>query len=202
MRPRVKICGVRSGGDAQLAVELGATHIGCVLASDSPRCATIDEARRLASGVTDAQVILVFRKPSADEVVDVSAEVGVSHVQVHGVDEQFYVDLEAKGLTAHRVYSVSKDAGALPRIEATEGCPAFLDVGRGGAGVPFDWSLMRRGAPAATFIAGGITPENISTLLEQRPWGVDVSSGVESSPGVKDPDKLRRLFAVLAEVTT
>ena len=60
--------------------------------------------------------------------------------------------------------------------------------------------MLNGQAPHATFIAGGVTPENLSALLEQSPWGVDLSSGVESAPGVKDPDKLRRLFAVVAEV--
>ncbi len=203
MMPRIKICGVRRAPDALLAVDLGATHIGCVLAKDSPRCATPGEVREIAAAVASAaQMILVFRDPRAEEVAEASAVTGVENVQVHGVDEIFCLQLEARGLAVHRVYSLAPDATELPkpRVAPTEGCPAFLDVGRGGAGRPFDWEMLGEQAPHATFIAGGVTPDNVSRLLEQKPWGVDLSSGVESAPGVKDPEKIRRLFAVLAEV--
>ena len=71
MRPKIKICGVRRVADALLAVDLGATHIGCVLAPDSPRCATLNEARELVAAVgSSAQVVLVFRNPSVEEVVE------------------------------------------------------------------------------------------------------------------------------------
>ena len=66
-------------------------------------------------------------------------------------------------------------------------------------GQAFDWSILGGRAPHATFIAGGVTPENVSALLRQQPWGVDLSSGVESVPGVKDPIKLGRLFAALGD---
>ncbi len=203
MMPKIKICGVRRAPDAQLAIDLGATHIGCVLAKDSPRCATPEEVREIAASVASAaRIILVFRDPSVEEVAEASAVTGVLNVQVHGVDESFCSQLEARGLSVHRVYPVTPDTTGLPkpRVVPTEVCPAFLDVGRGGAGRPFDWGMLGGQAPHATFIAGGVTPDNVSKLLEQKPWGVDLSSGVESAPGVKDPEKLRRLFAVLAEV--
>ena len=204
MRPKIKICGVRRVVDATLAVDLGATHIGCVLAPDSPRCATLDEVQELVAAVgRAAQVVLVFRNPPAEAVVDASTATGIGHVQVHGVGEDFYLQLEARGLVSMRVYSLPPGSVELPRrggFAPTEECPAFLDVGPGGSGQRFDWRMLNGQAPHATFIAGGVTPENLSELLEQSPWGVDLSSGVESAPGVKDPDKLRRLFAVVAEV--
>jgi phosphoribosylanthranilate isomerase len=203
MKPKIKICGVRRVADALLAVELGATHIGCVLAPDSPRCATVNEARELVAAVGSvAQVVLVFRNPTPEVVVEAGKATGIGHVQVHGVGEDFYRQLEARGLVPLRVYSMQKGVAKLPQLALapTEGCPAFLDVGSGGSGRRFDWTVLNGQAPHATFIAGGVTPENASELLEQNPWGVDLSSGVESAPGVKDPDKLERLFAVLAEV--
>ncbi len=203
MRSRVKICGVRRVADAQLAVELGATHIGCVLAKDSPRCAAMAEARDLAAALAgSAQLILVFRNANAEDIVEASAATGVANDQVHGADEAFYTGLETRGLIAHRVHSLPPGTTELPHLQPapTEDCPSFLDVGRGGTGQAFDWTILDGRVPHATFIAGGVTPENVSALLRQQPWGVDVSSGVESAPGVKDPAKLERLFAVLAEV--
>lgn len=203
MRPRVKICGVRRVADAQLAVELGATHIGCVLAVDSPRCATLEEARELAAALAGtAQMILVFRNPQAQDVAEVSTATGIANVQVHGVDEEFYASLETRGLIVHRVHSLSPGTTELPHLQPvpTEECPSFLDVGRGGAGQAFDWNILRGRVPHATFIAGGVTPDNVSALVGHQPWGVDLSSGVESAPGVKDPEKLKHLFAVVAEV--
>ena len=203
MRPKIKICGVRRVADALLAVDLGATHIGCVLAPDSPRCATVNEARDLVAAVGSvAQVVLVFRNPTAEVVAEAGKATGIRHVQVHGVGEDFYRQMEARGLVPLRVYSMPKGIAELPQLALapTEACPAFLDVGSGGSGRRFDWTVLNGQAPHATFIAGGVTPENASELLQQNPWGVDLSSGVESAPGVKDPDKLERLFAVLAEV--
>ena len=203
MRSRVKICGVRRVADAQLAVELGATHIGCVLAKDSPRCATLKEARDLAAALAGtAQLILVFRNVSAEDVVEASTATGIANVQVHGADEEFYIGLESRGLIAHRVHSLPPGTTDSPHLKPapTEDCPSFLDVGRGGTGQAFDRSILGGRAPHATFIAGGVTPENVASLLRQQPWGVDLSRGVESVPGVKDPIKLGRLFAVLAEV--
>jgi phosphoribosylanthranilate isomerase len=81
----------------------------------------------------------------------------------------------------------------------TDASPAVLDVGDGGSGTPFDWSLLAPRAPSATFIAGGVTPHNVSALLRYRPWGIDLSSGVERVPGEKDHGSLRLLFAAVAE---
>ena len=73
----------------------------------------------------------------------------------------------------------------------------MFDVGGGGSGRAFDWRILGERAPERAFIAGGLRPENIGRLLPFRPWGVDVSSGIESAPGVKDPERLRRFFDLL-----
>jgi phosphoribosylanthranilate isomerase len=75
-----------------------------------------------------------------------------------------------------------------------------LDVAAGGSGRRFDWALLGGRAPYATFIAGGITPDNVGALLRHAPWGIDVSSGVESAPGVKDGGRLKALFASLRQL--
>lgn len=205
MNVRVKICGVRRVQDAELAVELGADFIGCVLAQDSPRRATLDEVREILESVGGrAQLVLVFRAASVHEIEDAVESTGVQRVQPHGADERTCSRLERRGVTVHRVRSLSPGARRLPKLEPepTEDRPALLDVGPGGSGTAFDWSLLAPRAPFATFIAGGISPENLAGLLAYRPYGIDLSSGVESSPGVpgvKDRDRLCRLFERLEE---
>jgi phosphoribosylanthranilate isomerase len=104
--------------------------------------------------------------------------------------------LESEGLRVLRVYGVDEDSRTLPArsIEPNEARPALLDVSGGGTGRRFDWRLLGSQAPPFTFVAGGIRAENIEELLLQRPYGVDLSSGVERAPGVKDEEKLRRFF--------
>ena len=80
--------------------------------------------------------------------------------------------------------------------------PVLLDVGAGGSGTPFDWRLLGRVAPPRLWIAGGITPANVRALLARAPFGIDVSSGVERAPGIKDARRLRALFAAIEEGTS
>lgn len=198
MSPRVKICGICRARDARLALEAGAWRLGCVLAQDSPRRTTLARARELAV-VFPERVVLVFRDPALDDVLHAARTARTDQVQVHGVDESFYQALDQQGLRAWRVHPVARDATRLPRLEPrpSEDRPAVLDVGRGGTGERFAWDLLRRGAPHATLIAGGVSPDNVRALLHHRPWGIDVSSGVEESPGRKDARKLRALFEQL-----
>ena len=202
MRPLVKICGLRRAEDAEVALELGADLLGCVLASDSPRCATLAEVAGIAAAAAGrAEVVLVFRRPAHDQVVTACRDTGVGRIQVHGVPAAAVDALEATGLCAHRVYAVGEAARQLPVFDPapTPDRPAVLDVGTGGSGRTFDWRLLGARAPAATFVAGGITADNVATLLAHRPHGIDLSSGIEREPGVKDPDEMRRVFRTLGE---
>ena len=203
----VKVCGLRRAADAERAVEAGARLLGCVLAADSPRRATHDEVRRVAAAGAAAEVpvetVLVFRAASTEQVVGSCRALGLRRVQVHRPAAGQLVALARAGLLVHRVHGLPAagdgPGAALPRLEPapTPHCPALLDTGAGGSGTPFDWDLLAGGAPHATYVAGGLTPENLPALLVHRPFGVDLSSGLESAPGVKDPGRLRDLFALL-----
>lgn len=197
--PVVKICGLREGGDAELCVELGASYLGCVLAADSPRRATLNQVRAIAEIAGGrASVVLVFRGNSGDQVMRACALTGVRRVQIHGLNPMAANALRLQGLQVHPVYQVTPGAAVLPEFAApSPRRPAILDTGRGGTGVPFGWHLLGDRAPAATLIAGGVTPDNVAELLRRRPYGIDVSSGIESAPGCKDHAALRRLFANL-----
>jgi indole-3-glycerol phosphate synthase/phosphoribosylanthranilate isomerase len=201
MKTRVKVCGLRRAADAALAIELGATHLGCVLVPDSPRCASLRDVARVLDAAGDAAVVLVFRNATAGTVLAAVEATGVRRVQVHGAGDELLGRLETAGCLVHRVYSIEPGARVLPALAAAdETRPQLLDVAAGGSGRRFDWTLLGGRAPHATFIGGGITPENVGALLCHAPWGIDVSSGVESAPGVKDPGRLKALFASLRQI--
>ncbi len=196
----MKICGLTSVADAELAVGLGATHVGCVLVADSPRGIDVERAGSIAAAVGERAVrVLVFRAPDLAAVRAAAARTGVDWVQVHAVDPGFYSALERAGLRTLRVHAVAAGSRDLPPLSPapSPAAPALLDVGQGGSGQRFDWAQLGERAPDATFIAGGIDPDNVTELLQHRPWGIDLSSGVEHEPGVKDPVRLRRLFAAI-----
>ena len=224
-RVQVKVCGVRRVEDARLAVELGAGWIGCVRAVDSPRRATLREVAAIRREVDErVGVVLVGRvrpgkaeakgdeknrrdeRDDGDEREIVAAlvreakRVGASAMQIHGASRAALARVRDAGLVAWRVISLARGAARLPRSLRTARVarsPVLLDVGAGGSGTPFDWRLLGRVAPPRLWIAGGITPENVGELLEHDPFGIDVSSGVERVPGVKDARRLRELFAVI-----
>lgn len=201
--PEVKICGLRRPEDGRLAVRLGARWIGIVRAPDSPRSATLDEARRvLAAALAEddrVRPVLATGRRTRAEVAADAAALGIARVQPHGLSAAGVRALEAAGLIVHRVVTVPETAARLPDYETATGeqGPLVFDVGGGGSGRSFDWSILGERSPPRAFIAGGLRPENVGRLLPYRPWGVDVSSGVESAPGVKSGDRMRRFFEVL-----
>ena len=111
--------------------------------------------------------------------------------------------LRAAGVRVYPVLLITADATRLPQpdTEPTDDEPAVLDTG-GGTGIRFPWRLLAGGAPAHTFIAGGVRPDNVACLLAYRPWGIDLASGVESAPGIKQPAAMAALFASVAAART
>jgi indole-3-glycerol phosphate synthase / phosphoribosylanthranilate isomerase len=197
---RVKICGLRRASDAAAAIALGATHLGVVLAEDSPRCATTQEARaiaRLAHGVVP--MVLVFRKQGTDVIQALCDAVGSPRVQVHGASPEQRLELQLAGLVPMQVVQVAATASRLPELQPPP-CqrePALFDGGSGGSGQSFCWDLLGTLAPVGVFVAGGIRPDNLGRLLRHQPWGIDVSSGIEGEPGVKDLVLMSQLFQAI-----
>jgi phosphoribosylanthranilate isomerase len=197
MRPVVKICGLKRVEDAELAVSLGANLVGSVRTPSSPRRVSLDEARALFSRVgSSAARVLVFRDVPLEEVLSDARAAGADWVQLYDASDSDVRRVEDAGFRVLRVYAMSEKSEGLPAFpsEPSKERPALLDVSGGGSGRRFDWDLLGAAAPAFTFVAGGIRPDNVSDLLERRPYGIDLSSGVERAPGVKDEEKLRRLF--------
>ncbi len=199
MRPLVKICGLKRVEDLELAVRLGADLVGAVRTKSSPRSVSVEEARTLFSvvaEVSEATRVLVFRDEALEEVLTDARSAGADWVQLRGASDADVARVEETGLRVLRVVDVIEHARAIPPFasEPSEDRPALLDVGGGGSGRRFDWGLLGAEAPPFTFVAGGIRPDNVESLLAHRPYGIDLSSGVEREPGVKDEGKLLALF--------
>lgn len=188
----VKICGITSEDDALLAVALGADALGFVFAP-SPRQVTAsrvyDITRRLPPEIL---TVGVFRDELPDRVVDITQRAGLKAAQLHGRESRTQVEQVNKYI--HWVIK-SVEAGSTAAMNADNlGTDMVLvDASEPGSGKLFDWSLLADMPEVPRLmLAGGLNPENVGLAIETvRPWGVDVSSGVETEPGRKDPIKLR-----------
>ncbi|MFD1815342.1 phosphoribosylanthranilate isomerase [Rhodococcus gannanensis] len=190
----VKMCGLRDEATVDHAVALGVDAVGFVLA-DSPRQVTAAEAARLRARVPDGVLAVgVYVRMSLDEIVASAAEAGLDHVQVHDLRSADDVRvLHDAGLTVIRAVNT----GGADAVDADYGADVLLvDGAVAGAGVTWDWQ-DRSALPTGRWIlAGGLTPDNVArAVATSGAWGVDVSSGIESSRGVKD-HALMTAFAV------
>lgn len=212
---RIKICGVRTPEDARLAFEAGADAVGLNFYPQSPRYVDYQAAAKIRAEVpADATVVGVFAQAPKEQVTKYWESLPLSLVQLHGDEPAAYIrqleDLDL--LKAFRL--VAGDPGAITQIdEFVNECrsdaganlrlillDAFNPAVLGGTGERADWLLAQKVAERADFppliLAGGLTPENVATAIEQaRPYGVDVASGVESSPGRKDFGKVLAFVA-------
>jgi len=200
---RVKICGVARLEDAVLAAELGAWAVGMVFYAPSPRCCPVDQAELIA-GTLKRRVELcgVFVNASLTEIGRLADQLGLTVVQLHG-DEGPSFCAEVARRTGARVIKAAPigGAGALQDLERFHTDFHLLDGHtpglRGGGGHTFEWELLAaRRSKVPAILSGGLSPENVRHAIDlAHPYGVDVASGVERSPGVKDEARLRAFFA-------
>jgi phosphoribosylanthranilate isomerase len=196
---RVKLCGITRPEDAELAAEVGAWAIGFVLWPGSKRAA--DPA--VAAGIARAQrrrleLVGVFVNPTLDEVAHAVEGIGLTHVQLHGDEGPAFCSAVAQRTGARVIKALGIVSGADIRdIERFHTDLHLLDSGRGGSGRPWDWELIsQRRSPVPVVLAGGLTPETVAEgIAAVRPWAVDVASGVESAPGIKDRAKVEAFVA-------
>ena len=205
MPTRVKICGVTRLEDAQQAVELGAAALGFNFYAPSPRYIDPGAARaivrRLPPFVTPVGVFA--NETDKARVISIAREAGATAVQLHGprfpdLDEL----LSAFTLVVAVAVQESFKAEALGKFQPSAYLLDAFDPERpGGTGKTFDWNAAREAKRYGPIIlAGGLTPENVGRAVRvARPFAVDVASGVESAPGIKDPARLRAFFAAVAE---
>lgn len=192
----VKICGITNVEDALWAAQCGATAIGLILAEESPRRVTPEAARAIVSELPDSVLrVGVFVNHTVERVNECVRELGLSYAQLHGEEPPDYCrKVEANVIKAFRISSRS-DLDSVKKYDVDAFLlDAFSPARRGGTGKTFDWSLAvsakEYGVPI--IVSGGLNPENVAEVIERAaPAGVDASSGVESSPGKKDPERVR-----------
>ena len=200
---RVKVCGITRRDDALLAADLGASAIGFVFWPGSPRYVEPETAAAIARELpADVAPVGVFVDPTVGDVRLIAAEVGLAAVQLHGDEPATLCD----GLP-YRVLKAVPVAGEAT-CAAAERVPARITVlldardplRKGGTGRTVDWGVAADvAARRRIFLAGGLCPENVGEALRTvRPYGIDVSSGVETHPGRKDGGRLRDFFEEVA----
>ena len=206
--PRVKICGVARLEDAVLAAELGAWAVGMVFYSGSPRQCTLAEAERIGAALRRrVELAGVFVNASLGEIADISERVPLALVQLHGDEGPAFCAEVARRTGARTIKAASvRGAGTLQDLERFRSDFHLLDgyaAGlRGGSGERFDWSLLaNRGSSVPLILSGGLDADHVGeAIAATRPYAVDVASGVEQSPGVKDPERMRAFFEASAAV--
>jgi phosphoribosylanthranilate isomerase len=202
---RVKICGITNVEDALLACELGADAIGLNFYEKSPRCISPFTASRIISKLPPfVAAIGVFVNWQAAPVASLAKALGLSAAQLHGDESPALASEIAKKVPVIKALHVGKGS-ALPPFARYRGAAGFLldapHSGQfGGTGRTADWSAAQNASKSyRILLAGGLTPGNVAeAILAVRPYAVDVTSGVESKPGKKDPGKLRAFFDEVA----
>ena len=193
---RIKFCGLTRAEDVRLAVELGVDYVGLVFAPRSPRKLLLGQARMLRELVPDEiAVVALVMDSTAAEIEAVIENVRPDLVQFHG-DES---DAFCTGFGLPFLKAIAMGGGAEDALARTAEFPSaygYLLDGhaqgeQGGSGQRFDWRRVPR-LDKPVLLAGGLTSENVATAIRTaRPWGVDVSSGIESAPGIKHADRMR-----------
>jgi len=197
---RVKICGITNVEDALLAAEAGADALGFMFCESSPRYLSPAEASAIIRQLPPFLFrVGVFVNATEDVIRRTVAECGLDRVQLHGDETpDFCRQLPVPVIKALRV----KDADSLRALSGYDVIACLLDSFvpgvPGGTGAAFNWelALQAKASGQRIILAGGLTPDNIVQAVRKvQPYGVDVSSGVESSPGKKDPAKVRMFIA-------
>ena len=206
--PKIKFCGLTSLEDAQVAVGAGAWAIGLIFWAGSPRRCSLEAAVGIASALRRrVEVVGVFVNPTLDQLVRTADAVGLTMLQLHGDEGPAFCAEAArrtgcKAIKAARIRS-GADIQALSAFHTDYHLlDSFAPGVRGGTGETFAWEIARahRG-PVPVILSGGLNASNVAEAIASvHPFAVDVASGVELSPGVKDPDKLEAFAAAVRAV--
>jgi phosphoribosylanthranilate isomerase len=208
MPAKVKICGITSLEDAELAVELGAWALGMIFYAGSPRGCSLVEAQRIASRLRRrVELCGVFVNAPLAEIVVTSEAIGLSMLQLHGEEGPSFC-AEARRRTGARIIKAAQVGGPgdVQDVERFHVDFHLLDARsraaarkglRGGTGETFDWGLVAaRRSSVPLILSGGLKAENVAEAIAvTRPYAVDSASGTEAAPGRKDPERLRAFIA-------
>lgn len=197
---KIKICGLTREDDVLFAADRGADFLGLVFVPSTPRFIEPERAAEITAQVRARErrprLVGVFRDASADYIRNIATVVGLDLVQLHG--NEVNEDVRSIGIPAIKTFRVGD---TMPDTTAHDAAEWFLfdtyeERRSGGTGRRFDWSLLKDYARTKPFfLAGGLAPDNIAAAIALvRPDALDISSGVEAEPGVKDHGKLESLF--------
>lgn len=199
---RIKICGVTQADDAARVGSAGVDFIGLNFWPKSKRFVAPERGPMLSAIVRStgaAKLVGVFVDPDLEDIQEIVAKVDLDIIQLHGDEDPEFVKKVSLAVFRPVWKAIAvKSAKDITHLDVWGADALLLDAptpGRGGAGVTFDWSLAREARerfPQLTIVlAGGLTPENVAGAIQQvEPWAVDVASGVEAAPGIKDAAKL------------
>jgi phosphoribosylanthranilate isomerase len=200
----VKVCGITRLEDAEVAAELGASAIGLVLWPASPRYINPERARTIVRSLAPFVIpVGVFVDQLQAEVNALAERVGLGAIQLHGNETPQY----GAGMNRRVIRAIglqeSIDVRAIDQwpSSVTLLVDAYDPNKRGGTGRPVDWHLAAALAVRRPIIlSGGLRPENVAAAIQTvKPYAIDVSSGVESRPGVKDAHRLRAFFEAIVD---
>jgi len=196
MKVKIKICGITNKEDFLLASDLGAEFLGFIFYPKSPRH-TGNKLKELLSLETSAKKVVVFVNPEFEDVKK-ALDYGADFIQLHGEEAPSF----AKKIGLNRVIKAFRVKDSLPDLSDWKGIFAvlfdtYVKGKPGGTGKRFNWDVIKpvlSNENFRVFLAGGINPDNVLEAVKLNPFAIDVSSGVEKSPGKKDPEKLKLLF--------
>ncbi|RMH17982.1 MAG: phosphoribosylanthranilate isomerase [Gammaproteobacteria bacterium] len=187
---RIKICGLTRANDALEAARLGADAIGLVFYPESPRYVSLEQARQIIAVLPPfVSVVALFVDASLEKILQVIQTLSINVVQLHGQESaEFCRQLPCKVIKALRVSDAASISSWLQEYGSVDAVLLDTHVSGipGGTGKTFDWSCIPEERAVPVIVAGGLNPENVGDCIQQvRPYAVDVSGGVESSPGIK-----------------
>lgn len=211
MKVRVKICGITSTKDLFTAVEAGADAVGFVVnVPQSPRNLSLNKAKEIVKSTPIfVETVIVTVTNDINQLVKIQKELNPSSIQIHGLKE--YHEIRRSLSDTHLIGAIQADSQALKNaMEVADTLDAvlldsYVPGKYGGTGITHDWELSKRIReaihPKPLIMAGGLKPENVKEAIQLvKPYAVDVSSGVESQPGIKDPKKVSEFIKNAKEV--
>ena len=192
-----KVCGLTRAEDARAAHEAGAIYGGLIFVASSPRAVSDEQAQAVMQGAP-LQYVGVFRNAPVDDVVAKAKALALSAVQLHGSEDQAYIDALRAVLPAQtQIWKALSVSDTLPPRNLQQVDKYLFDNGQGGSGQSFDWSLLAGEPLDNVLLAGGLSADNCVQAAKTGCAGLDFNSGVESEPGVKDASKLASVFRTL-----
>jgi phosphoribosylanthranilate isomerase len=204
MTPRVKICGFKDRATAEAALAAGADFLGFNFYPQSPRYLDPARAGEIVKDLPAGVAVGLWVNPSRDELLRAAELSGVDIVQLQGDEPPELCDLGPRRVIKAFRLGAPEDLAPIARYHVWAVLADAKSGLWGGSGRQGNWELSARAAALSErlFLAGGLTPDNVAEAIRAvRPWAVDVCSGVESAPGVKDPEKIKKFIEAVKNVS-